>query len=102
MDKETEALIEVVAHDAAKKACHDTLISLGIDPDNPLDSQKDFARLREILDDPELVDDFAFIREFRKAVTGAKTKSWMTMLGLVITGAAWMLWTALTGSTPGG
>ena len=38
--------IEQIAKVAAREATHETLISLGIDPTKPLDTQRDFAHLR--------------------------------------------------------
>ena len=102
MDKETEALIRVVAHDAAQKAVHDTLIAVGIDPNNPLESQQDFARLRELLDDPEMREDWMAVRGFRKSLDAVKKKSVLSLVGLFITAVAWGVWGFFTGQGPVG
>lgn len=38
--------IEAIAKTAGRVGAHETLISLGIDPGKPLDTQRDFAHLR--------------------------------------------------------
>ncbi len=44
---EVEALLREIAYDAACQAVERTLISHGIDPENPLEFQKDMLHLRE-------------------------------------------------------
>lgn len=40
------ALLKTVASEAAHAAVHETLIAMGIDPDNPMDAQRDMVWLR--------------------------------------------------------
>jgi hypothetical protein len=42
----THREVETIARLAAREATHETLRSLGMDPDNPLDAQQDMAFLR--------------------------------------------------------
>ncbi len=44
---ETEALMRSIARETADSAVHQTLTAYGIDPDTPLEFQKDMAHLRE-------------------------------------------------------
>ncbi len=44
---ETEALLREIARDAARQAVDRTLLAHGIDPENPLEFQKDMLHLRE-------------------------------------------------------
>ncbi len=44
---EVEALLREIARDAACQAVERTLIAHGIDPENPLEFQKDMLHLRE-------------------------------------------------------
>ncbi len=44
---EVEALLREIARDAACQAVHRTLIAHGIDPESPLEFQKDMLHLRE-------------------------------------------------------
>lgn len=46
MDDATKALIEQVAENAAEKAVAQTLRTIGIDPDHPLEAQRDMMHLR--------------------------------------------------------
>ncbi len=44
---EVESLMREIASDAARQAVGQTLIAHGIDPENPLEFQKDMLHLRE-------------------------------------------------------
>jgi hypothetical protein len=56
-----------------------TLVKLGIDVSDPIAVQKDFAHLRS----------------WREGSEAIKRTGFLTLLGLVITGAAGLLWAAL-------
>lgn len=75
MDRETEALMEKIAKDAAKRAVGELLISLGINAQDPLEAQQNFAalaKIRTILDDPECTKDRNFSRNMRKTYEGVE------------------------------
>ena len=44
---ETQALMQQIAEDAANRAVNRTLLTYGIDPEFPVEFQKDMAHLRE-------------------------------------------------------
>lgn len=102
MDKQTESLVKVVAHDAAKRAVHETLISLGIDPSNPIDSQHDFAVFRELMDDGELKKDLQFARAFRESMDTVKKATVRSAVGFVITVFLTGVWLGFKAYFPGG
>lgn len=102
MDKETEALIKVVAHDSAKSAVHGTLVSLGIDPNNPIDSQHDFAMFRELMEDGELRKDLEFARSFRESMDTVKKATVRSAVGFVITVVLTGMWLGFKAYFPGG
>ena len=56
-----------------------TLVSLGIDPDNPIEAQKDSA----------------FVRQTRKRCETASNKAIITMIGLLVLGGLGALWTGI-------
>ncbi len=96
MDPETRALVQEVADEAAVKAVAHTLLTLGLDPDNPIGVQRDMAalhELREMVDDPEFQKDAAHTRRWRKTMESVESKGVFAMLVLVGTGGiAFMLY----------
>lgn len=89
MDKKTEALIEKVAKTAADNAVQQTLITIGIDPADPIEVQKDMASMRELriaLGDKEFQKDLAHLRNWRKTMENIESKGLMAGIALVCTG----------------
>lgn len=94
MSDNTTAELRDIAEQAAAKAVAQTLVTLGIDVTDPIKAQRDFAvlrDLRELVDDAEFQADLSHLRKWRKAVEGAQTKGLLTIIGLIVTGAAGML-----------
>jgi len=56
-----------------------TLLSLGIDPKNPIEAQKDSA----------------FVRQTRKRCETASNKAIVTMIGLLVLGGAGAIWAGI-------
>jgi hypothetical protein len=84
-----QAQIELIAAEAAKKAVKETLLTLGIDADNPLAAQKDMMVLREVGDlimDAEFRKDMEHLRTWRVTLNGVKSKGLLTLVGLIVTG----------------
>ncbi len=73
---EVEALLREIASEAARQAVERTLVLHGIDPENPLEFQKDMLHLRE----------------WRLRVERIQEKSMMTITVIVITSIAVMIW----------
>lgn len=89
MDQETQALMKQMAEDAADVAVRKTLISLGTDPANPIEAQKDMAALRELrllIDDPETQKDLLHLRRWRKTMDTVESKGFMAAVSLVCFG----------------
>ena len=83
MEGETE---EEVAYRAARRAVEDTFVRLGIDFNDPLEAQKDFAAMREwreFLRDPEFQRDLDHLRRWRKAVNEAERKGVFALIGFI-------------------
>lgn len=91
----SHAELEALAASAAEKAVSSVLTSLGIDTKDPIKAQKDFAALREmreLVDDDEFQRDLAHLRSWRKATEDVRAKTFMAVIGLLITGAAAAFW----------
>ena len=87
--------LEALAASAAEKAVSSMLTSLGIETKDPLKAQRDFAALRELrhlVDDEEFQRDMAHLRSWRKATEDVRAKTFMAIIGLLITGAAAAFW----------
>ena len=85
-DEATKALINDVAEEAANKTVERTMVSFGLDVQNPLEVQADFK----------------FVRDMRNTWASAKSRSWFVALGLMVTGACSFLWAAVKASITGG
>jgi len=76
---------------AAERAVHATLLTIGIDVANPLQAQRDFAIMREVgrlIMDAEFRKDLEHTRRWRLAMEAAQSKGFLTIVGLVVTGTA--------------
>lgn len=62
-----------------EEAVQDAFLKMGIDHNDPLEMQKDFQHLRE----------------WRVAVAAMRTKGMLTIIGIVLAGAAAALWVGL-------
>ncbi len=91
----TELLIRQVAEETARRAVNSTLTSLGIDHENPLETQQDMAalrELRELVHDEEFRKDLAYIRSWRLAMSKIQNKGILTLVGVVIAGLCAVVW----------
>ena len=90
VDIQQQAFIRSIADESARTAVNQTLITLGINPANPIEAQKDFATIREVrllLQDREIHKDLAYVREFRSTMDTVKTKGVVTALKFIVVGA---------------
>lgn len=81
-------MLNDVAEKAAITAVREALTRLGVDHQNPLEVQKDFAALRDIrtlMSDPEWQKDQLHLRTWRKTMDGATKKGIFTAVGLIVT-----------------
>lgn len=91
----TELLIRQVADEAARRAVETTLITLGIDHANPLETQQDMAalrELRELVHDEEFRQDLAYVRSWRLAMCTIQSKGILTIVGLIVAGLCAAVW----------
>lgn len=87
--------LEALAASAAEKAVSSVLTSLGIETKDPIKAQRDFAALRELralVDDEEFQKDMIHLRSWRKATEDVRAKTFVAVIGLLVTGAAAAFW----------
>lgn len=73
------SLSEDQLKDLMKQAVNETLTSIGIETTDPLEMQRDFQHLRD----------------WRMAVDAVQGKSIMTLIGVLVAGAAGLAWLGL-------
>lgn len=81
--------IEKIVETATKSAVHETLVSLGLDPEHPIRSQESMAALREmtaLLNDPEYQADQIHLRKWRKSMDSASKIGFRTVVTMIFTG----------------
>lgn len=77
----TEDDIRQIAHEAARKAVQETLTTLGVDANNPLETQKDFQMLRD----------------WRRSAETVKRQSLITAVGILTAGILGAIWLYIKG-----
>lgn len=85
------ALLKQVAEEAAERAVHRTFMAMGMDLDDPLRSQRDFAILRDFsekVSDSEYRADLMWVRQTRTRMDGMLGKAVLTAVGIAVVGAA--------------
>lgn len=85
----SEALMSKIAQEAATSAVSELFLKLGIDTSDPLAMQRDMQALRKVstlLDDPEHALDRTYLRELRKTSESIKSKTMLTVIGILVTG----------------
>ena len=90
-DREIIDVAERAAHEAVKT----TLMTIGINVDNPFEAQKDFTVMREVgklVMDPEFRADIEHTRRWRKTIESMQSKGFLTITALFVTGTAALLW----------
>lgn len=89
------ALLRNVADEAAAKSVHGMMTGIGLDPNNPIESQKCFVRLREMVADPESRTDMDWTRRTRKRTEGVFGKAILTLVALATLSAFQTMWLGL-------
>lgn len=96
--------LKAIAEQAAKEAVRSTLLTLGIDVDDPIAAQEDFAVLREVgklVRDPEFRKDIESTRAWRLALADMKSHGIKAAIGIVVTGTLAALWIGFKSFFPG-
>lgn len=97
------ALLKDVAEAAADNAVKKWLTMIGLDTNDPISAQRDFALLRDMstwAKDEERTKDRAWTRRMRGLCEGVVGKAILTAVGLAVVGACHTLWTGFTSILP--
>lgn len=78
--------IQHIATETAKAAVRETLLTLGVNTNNP----------EAIL---KMQQDFAYLRDWREASGTIKARSIAVLVSILVTGGAGALWVAIRGGT---
>lgn len=93
LSPEQQIWMHHIADRAANSAVHDTFVRLGLDPDRPIEAQKDFAAMRELrllVADDEWQKDQMHIRRWRKAMDSVQSRGVTALIGMSFLGMiAW-------------
>lgn len=92
------ALLRDIAESAAEKAVKKTFEVMGLDPEQPIKAQRDFALMRDLtnrLRDRETAADLQWVRRTRLRSEGMIGKILTTAIGVAVVGALHTFWTAL-------
>lgn len=98
MDDQTKRIMKDVVSEAADEAVRKALVSLGVDPTNPLETQRDMAALRELREmasDEAFQRDMMHLRRWRKAMDGIQNKGILTVVSILFSGICAALWLGL-------
>lgn len=88
-DEQIHVMIERISQEISMKAIARTFITLGIDPQNPIEAQKDMAALRELrklYENSNFQQDLAQLRTWRKSLDKIKERGFFTSLALIAMG----------------
>ena len=97
--------IEKIVETATKRAVHETLISLGLDPEHPLKSQKTMAALGEmtaLFNDPEYQADQIHLRKWRMSMESASKIGFRAVVTVIFTGMITALYLGMVQMFRGG
>lgn len=95
MDDNTRALMEKIADDAARKAVEQTLLSLGINSQDPIEVQRDMSvlhEIRELHEDRNFQKDLEHIRKWRTTMDAIQSKGVLTIVGIISAGTLAAVW----------
>lgn len=94
------ALLKQVSDEAARKAVHDAFMVMGLDLEDPIKSQRNFALLRDLSEkagDEDFQADLLWVRKTRTRMEGVVGKALLTAVALAVVGAAHTIWAGLQG-----
>ena len=87
-------LVNEAARRAAQIAVRDVLLTLGIDTTRHLETQQDFAVLRQVVadrSDPEYDADMIYLRNLRKSSESVRAKGMFAAIGILMTAVGGLL-----------
>lgn len=87
--------VDQAADRAAKRTVEEMLVSIGIDPSNPLEAQRNaafLAELRKTAMDTEFQNDMKYLRAWRTQMEGIKRHGTFVLIGIIIAGLCAAFW----------
>jgi hypothetical protein len=99
-DPSTKAVVQDIAEEASYRAVSRTLTTLGIDTENPLAAQRDFAALRDFREtvmDKEWQKDQLHLRRWRVTMDKMTSRGMVTTMVAFITASVTSLWAYFSG-----
>lgn len=94
----TPGEVKGIAESAAREAVREVLLTLGINANDPIAMQSDFAVIREVgklVRDPEFRKDIEHTRAWRLALGQIRSKSIAAAIGILVTGGLAAFWAGL-------
>ena len=94
----TPADVKAIAEATGRAIVRETLLAIGIDVDNPIEAQEDFAVMRavgKLAMDPEFRKDIEHARKWRKALEQVETRGLLTAVAVIVAGAVGLIWAAV-------
>ena len=98
MSNLTPVEVKAIAEAAGRAIVRETLLAIGIDVDDPIAAQRDFAVMRSVgklAMDPEFRKDIEHARKWRKALEQVETKGLLTAVAVIVAGALGLVWAAV-------
>ncbi len=94
----TPADVKAIAEATGRAIVRETLLAIGIDVDDPIAAQQDFAIMRavgKLAMDPEFRKDIEHARKWRKALEQVQIKGLMTAVAVLVAGGIGLVWAAV-------
>ena len=98
MSNITPAEVKAIAEATGRAIVRETLLAIGIDVDDPIAAQRDFAVMRSVgklAMDPEFRKDIEHARKWRKALEQVETKGLLTAVAVIVAGVLGLVWAAV-------
>ena len=98
MSNITPAEVKAIAEATGRAIVRETLLAIGIDVDDPIAAQRDFAVMRSVgklAMDLEFRKDIEHARKWRKALEQVETKGLLTAVAVIVAGALGLVWAAV-------
>lgn len=89
-DAQIRQSVEHVAERAASRAVRETLLTFGIDVNDPIKAQEQFAALRQ-LSTPRTIENLDFLDKWHVAADRVSDTSWRTFVRVIVTAGLGLL-----------
>lgn len=90
IDERTRLVMKEISESTAENTVTTLLLRLGLDPNDPIAAQRDFAAMRELADlvqDDEWRKDQLHLRRWRRTMDQLESKGFMALVGFGVLGS---------------